>query len=161
MWQALQTVSIQWPMVYTALPPLDPSSRWMPNGSQFYPSPPVDNSPPAIASSQPGVLFSFGWPNNATTAAGRAQGWYDLLKDVPGLPRPTAVHGQAWAEEPFILGAYGAWWPPGVMTGAGDLWDGASDGRLAFCGTEWSPVGAGYMNGAIHNGRRHGDRIHE
>ena len=29
-------------------------------------------------------------------------------------------------------------------------------GRVFFAGSEWSDVGAGYMNGAIHNGRKRG-----
>merc|ERR1711948_79393 len=81
------------------------------------------------------------------------------LKDVPGLPEPSSVLGQAWAEEPYIMGAYSSWWPPGVLSFAKEQWKTIPGGRVFFAGTEWSAVGAGYMNGAIHNGRAHGDLV--
>jgi len=104
-------------------------------------------------------LFSFGWPQNGTSASKRAEGWYGLLKGIPGLPEPSSVVGQAWAEEPYIMGAYGAWWPPRVLSMAKQQWNALPSGRIFFAGTEWSAVGAGYMNGAVHNGRKHGRKV--
>ena len=186
-WEALQRRAVQWPMVYEALPPLPPSSQQMPNGTAFFPSAIIDNSPPTLLASAAtsaaaasvvdgeggdgekeggggcangaGALFSFGWPQNGTTAAQRAEGWRALLAGVPGLPHISSVVGQAWAEEPLVMGAYGAWWPPGVVSAAGEQWAVLPGGRVFFAGSEWSDVGAGYMNGAIHNGRKRGSLV--
>ena len=57
------------------------------------------------------------------------------------------------------MGAYGAWWPPRVLTQAREQWAAVPGGRIFFAGTEWSDVGAGYMNRAIHNGRKHGSMV--
>ena len=151
-------------MVYEALPPLPPSSQQMPNGTAFFPSAIIDNSPPTLLASAAaasvadgtggdgeeegggggcangaGALFSFGWPQNGTTAAQRAEGWRALLAGVPGLPPISSVVGQAWAEEPYVMGAYGAWWPPGVVSAAGERW---SAGQRA------NTLHASSMNGA-------------
>ena len=75
---------------------------------------------------------------------------------VAAFPAPFL---QAWAEEPFVMGAYGAWWPPHVLTQSREQWAAVPGGRIFFAGTEWSDVGAGYMNGAIHNGRKHGSMV--
>lgn len=176
-WDALQRRAVQWPMVYAALPPLLPTSQQMPNGTAFFPSAIIDNSPPTLLAADEGddeegqggggggcangagALFSFGWPQNGTTAAQRAEGWRTLLAGVPGLPPISSVVGQAWAEEPYVMGAYGAWWPPGVISAAGEQWAALPGGRVYFAGSEWSDVGAGYMNGAIHNGRKHGSLV--
>jgi len=165
MWKAISKIAIQWPMVYEAAPPLPAGSQQMPNGTSFFPSPPIDNSPASTnmrddgCPNGAGALFTFGWPANGSTAAERAEGWRTLLRDVPGLPEPSSVHGQAWAEEPYVMGAYGAWWPPGTLTVAAEQWKAVPGGRVFFAGTEWSDVGAGYMNGAIHNGRKHGSMV--
>jgi monoamine oxidase len=42
---------------------------------------------------------------------------------------------------------------------AGEQWAALPGGRVFFAGSEWSDVGAGYMNGAIHNGRKHGSLV--
>ena len=57
------------------------------------------------------------------------------------------------------MGAYGAWWLPGVLSKARGQWAALPGGRVYFAGSEWSDVGAGYMNGAIHNGRKHGSLV--
>jgi len=167
-WDGIQARTVQWPMVYASLPPLDPAAQQMPNGTSFFPSAIIDNSPASqvpSSSNDPecpatvGALFSFGWPKNASTAAERAAGWTDVLRGVPGLPAPSSTVGQAWAEEKFVMGAYGAWWPPNVISVAQDQWSALPSGRVFFAGTEWSEVGSGYMNGAIHNGRKHGSIV--
>lgn len=165
MWSEIQKRTVQWPMVFAALPPLSPDSQQMPNGTAFFPSAIVDNSPVTVDTGDAdcpngaGALFSFGWPQNGSTAAERAQGWYSVLKGVPRLPEPSSVIGQAWAEEPYIMGAYAAWWPPGVISAAKEQWNIVPGGRVFFGGSEWSAAGAGYMNGAIHNGRAHGTYV--
>eukprot|EP00658_Telonema_sp_P-2_P070197 TRINITY_DN59784_c0_g1_i5.p1 TRINITY_DN59784_c0_g1~~TRINITY_DN59784_c0_g1_i5.p1 ORF type:complete len:268 (+),score=41.05 TRINITY_DN59784_c0_g1_i5:146-949(+) len=166
LWNLLSNTPIEWPMVYASLPPRPPDAQQMPNGTDFFGSGVVDNSPvtrldPTDSKCPNGVgaLFSFGWPQNGSTAAERAQGWYPLLAGVEGLPRPSSVIGQAWAEEEYVMGAYGAWWPPGVLTSAAGDWDHVPGGRVFFAGSEWSEVGSGYMNGAIHNGRKHGTMV--
>jgi len=166
LWKAISKVSIQWPMVYEAAPPLPADSQQMPNGTDFFPSPIIDNSPAstnmhdATCPNGAGALFTFGWPANGSTAAERAEGWRTLLRSVPGLPEPSSVHGQAWAEEPYVMGAYAAWWPPGTITEAAEQWQAVPGGRVFFAGSEWAEVGAGFMNGAIHNGRKHGSMVH-
>lgn len=165
MWDAIQKRAVQWPMVFKALPPLPADDQQMPNGTAFFPSAIVDNSPATVDTgdagcpSGAGALFSFGWPQNGSTAAQRAQGWLGLLEGVPGLPEPSSVVGQAWAEEPYVMGAYAAWWPPGVLSAVGKQWSAVPGGRIFFAGSEWSEVGSGYMNGAIHNGRKHGSIV--
>jgi hypothetical protein len=137
----------------------------VPNGTAFFPSAIIDNSPPTVDTADAncpngaGALFSFGWPRNGSTAAERAEGWREVLRGIPGLPEPSSVVGQAWAEEPYIMGAYGAWWPPGVISAAKEQWAALPGGRVFFASNEWSEVGAGYMNGAIHNGRKHGSIV--
>ena len=165
LWARIQNRSVMWPMVYTALPPLPADDPQMPNGTHFFPSHVIDNSPATVDTGDPGcpngagALFSFGWPENGTTATARAQGWYSVLAGIPGLPKPSSVVGQAWAEEPYVMGAYGAWWPPKVLSVAKEQFAAVPGGRVFFAGTEWSAKSAGYMNGAIHNGRRHGDLV--
>merc|ERR1719265_2845145 len=73
MWAAISKINVQWPMVYYAAPPLPPDNQQMPNGTFFFPSAIVDNSP-AWTNQQDegcpngaGALFSFGWPANGTT----------------------------------------------------------------------------------------------
>jgi len=162
MWQAITQRMVQWPMVYYSA---NESSQQMPNGTSFFPSAIIDNSPvtanteDAGCPNGAGALFSFGWPQNGSTAAERADGWHSVLEGIPGLPAISSVVGQAWAEEPYIMGSYGAWWPPGVLSMAGKAWSGIPGGRVFFAGTEWSEVGSGYMNGAVHNGRKHGDMV--
>ena len=165
MWAEIQRRAVQWPMVYEALPPLPPDSQEMPNGTHFFPSAIIDNSPATVDTRDEGcpagagALFSFGWPANGSTAAERARGWTKVLEGIPGLPPPSSIVGQAWSEEPYVLGAYGAWWPPGVLTTSREEWAALPNNRVFFAGTEWSDVGSGYMNGAIHNGRKHGSLV--
>jgi len=161
-WDAITKRSVQWPMVYRASPPLDPDSQSDPNGTDFVASAIIDNSPAMVYGTDPGcpdgvgALFSFGWPQNGSSASHRAEGWYEVLKNIDGLPEPSSVVGQAWAEEAYIMGAYGAWWPPQVLSAAKEEWNALSTGPIFFAGTEWSAIGSGYMNGAVHNGRKHG-----
>jgi len=157
----IQNAVVQWPMVYTG----SKGSQAMSDGDSFFPSSPLDNSPVTPSPAQDegcpngaGVLFSFGWPANGSTAVERAQGWYKVLEGIEGLPPISSVKGQAWSEEKYVMGAYAAWWPPGTITTAREQWAEVG-GQLFFAGTEWSPEGAGYMNGAIHNGRRVGSKI--
>eukprot|EP01062_Namystynia_karyoxenos_P028133 TRINITY_DN21381_c0_g1_i1.p1 TRINITY_DN21381_c0_g1~~TRINITY_DN21381_c0_g1_i1.p1 ORF type:complete len:580 (+),score=162.69 TRINITY_DN21381_c0_g1_i1:80-1741(+) len=161
LWNAIQQRAVMWPMVYEHQSGLYPQQ--MGNGTHFIPSGALDNSPATVPADDAGcpngagALFSFGWPGNGSTAAARADGWRQVLAGIPGLPEPSSVHGQAWSEEPYVLGAYAAWWTPGAITAAGEQW--LESGRVFFAGSEWSPEGAGYMNGAIHNGRRVGSKV--
>lgn len=169
-WRGIQDRSVQWPMVYTSF--ANPAAQQMPNGTHFFPSAIIDNSPASVLSDKAdlecpasvGALFSFGWPGNGSTAAERAKGWIDVLAGVEGLPVPTSTLGQAWAEEKYVMGAYGAWWPPKVISIAQEQWNSlpgttGHKSRVFFGGSEWSEVGSGYMNGAIHNGRKHGSLV--
>jgi hypothetical protein len=63
MWRAIQEVEVQWPMVYAALPPLAPDSQQMPNGTSFFPSQVIDNSPVTVDAQDAGC------PNGAGTHA--------------------------------------------------------------------------------------------
>ena len=155
----IMNTEIEWPMVYYN--PTDGQQDM--NGTEFVKTPPTINSPARQrpnsrpTCSQVGALMSFGWPNpKGQTGPERAQGWYDVLpKSIS--KRISSVHGQAWADEKYIMGAYAAWWVPGAISTAGESWN--KVGNTLFCGTEWSPIGAGFMNGAIHRGQLCGDYI--
>lgn len=67
--------------------------------------------------------------------------------------RPTAYVDQDWQSEPWSLGGYAAYMPPGVMTGYGDTLR-APCGRIHWAGTETADEFAGYLEGALQAGVR-------
>ncbi len=67
--------------------------------------------------------------------------------------RPTAYVDQDWQSEPWSLGGYAAYMPPGVMTGYGDTLR-APCGRIHWAGTETADEFAGYLEGALQAGGR-------
>eukprot|EP01060_Flectonema_neradi_P011125 TRINITY_DN18186_c0_g1_i1.p1 TRINITY_DN18186_c0_g1~~TRINITY_DN18186_c0_g1_i1.p1 ORF type:complete len:580 (+),score=110.34 TRINITY_DN18186_c0_g1_i1:73-1740(+) len=158
--EEIMSTEIEWPMVY-----YNPTGGQQDiNGTEFVKTMPTLNSPARQrpngrpTCSQLGALMSFGWPNpKGQTGPERAQGWYDVLPENISK-RISSVFGQAWGDEKYIMGAYAAWWAPGAISTAGSAWS-SIDGNALFCGSEWSPIGAGYMNGAIHRGNLCGDHI--
>lgn len=67
--------------------------------------------------------------------------------------RPTAFVDQDWLAEPWSLGGYAAYMPPGVMTGYGDTLRDPC-GRIHWAGTETATEFAGYLEGALQAGAR-------
>lgn len=67
--------------------------------------------------------------------------------------RPTAYVDQDWLAEPWSLGGYAAYMPPGVMTGYGDTLRDPC-GRIHWAGTETATEFAGYLEGALQAGAR-------
>ena len=67
--------------------------------------------------------------------------------------RPTAYVDQDWLAEPWSLGGYTAYTPPGVITGYGDTLR-EPCGRIHWAGTETADEFAGYLEGALQAGTR-------
>lgn len=67
--------------------------------------------------------------------------------------RPTAYVDQDWLAEPWSLGGYTAYMPPGVMTGYGDTLRDPC-GRIHWAGTETATEFPGYLEGALQAGVR-------
>lgn len=129
------------------------------SGSVVADKPPVevvfDNSPP---SGHPGVLACFleGSQSrsyyNSTSAKRKA----DVLACLVAYfgteaAHPTAYHEMMWANEPWTLGAYGSYSPPGVLTGLAELVD-KPVGNVHFAGDGYSAFWPGYMDGAMRSG---------
>jgi monoamine oxidase len=114
-----------------------------------------DNSPP---DGEPGVLVGFmegskGRAQFGKSAAARRRAALACFARYfgPEAAKPTAYHDMVWAHEPYTLGAYGTFNPPGVLTGLGSM-VGGPVGHLHFAGADSSPTWPGYMDGAIGSG---------
>jgi len=116
-----------------------------------------DNSPP---DGQPGVLVGFAEGNygrslfNLTPRQRREAVLASLTRYFgPRAAAPTDYLDLVWAQEPFTLGAYGSFSPPGVLTALGASVAGPL-GNLHFAGADYSPEWPGYMDGAIRSGKQ-------
>lgn len=114
-----------------------------------------DNSPP---DGSPGVLVGFMEGNQARGqfAAGDAARRQAALGSLaryfgPPAAQPRAYHDMVWAHEPYTLGAYGTFNPPGVLTSLGPATHGPV-GNVHFAGADFAPLWPGYMDGAIRSG---------
>ena len=130
------------------------------NGSVVSDTGPVDivydNSPP---DGSPGVLVGFMEADESRklfgrSAAERRTAALASLVRYFGEPagKPTAYIDKVWATDPWTLGAYGSYNPPGVLTSLGAATHAAVVGPLHFAGSDLSPQWTGYMDGAIRNG---------
>ena len=114
-----------------------------------------DNSPP---SGSPGVLVGFleGSRSRAhfgdTTAQRRAAVLGSLAAYFGArAAEPVAYYERVWPDQPWTLGAYSTFNPPGVLTGLGPATAGPV-GNLHFAGDGWTGAWPGYMEGAIRSG---------
>ncbi len=116
-----------------------------------------DNSPP---DGEPGVLVGFAEGNYGRSLFGltpqrrREVVLTSLTRYFgPAAATPTDYQDLVWAQEPFTLGAYGSFSPPGVLTALGASVAGPV-GNLYFAGADYSPEWPGYMDGAIRSGKQ-------
>ena len=116
-----------------------------------------DNSP---SSGKPGVLVGFleGRRSREHFANSPAQRRAAVLRCLVAYfgaqaSRPVGYHEMVWANEPYTLGAYGTFNPPGVLTSLGQATSGPV-GNLHFAGDGWSGSWPGYMEGAIRSGEQ-------
>ena len=116
-----------------------------------------DNSPP---SGTPGVLVAFleGNQSRAYFASTPAQRQAAVLACLvayfgPAAAHPTRYLEKVWATDPYTLGAYGTFNPPGVLTSLGAATAGPAD-NIYFAGDGYSGEWPGYMEGAVRSGDR-------
>ncbi|WP_280396290.1 flavin monoamine oxidase family protein [Nocardia brasiliensis] len=66
---------------------------------------------------------------------------------------PIGWHEKVWADDPFVRGGYGAFFPPGVLTTVGS---GLRHpvGAIHWAGSETATEWSGYIEGAIRSGER-------
>ena len=114
-----------------------------------------DNSPP---DGNPGVLVGFAEGNLARALFSLApeQRRVEVLASLAryfgsAALKTTGYADMVWATEPFTLGAYGSFNPPGVLTSLGAAVQGPA-GNVHFAGADYSPEWPGYMEGAIRSG---------
>ena len=116
-----------------------------------------DNSPPG---GRPGVLLGF-FEARAAQAAMR-MGAEDRRTTVltafarffgPGALSPARYVDQAWGEDEWSRGCYGAYLPPGGWTGFGPALR-RPVGRVHWAGAETAAIWNGYMDGAVSSGER-------
>jgi len=114
-----------------------------------------DNSPP---DGRPGVLLAFLESRFARelgtwAAEDRRAAVLGTLVRLFG-PRagdPAAFHEQAWAQEEYTRGCYGAYLPPGAWTSFGAALR-PPVGPLHWAGAEYATTWNGYMDGAVRSG---------
>jgi monoamine oxidase len=121
-----------------------------------------DNSPPDGA---PGVLVGFfeGAAGARYLRAPRGARRRAALESFAGFfgeraLRPRRYLELVWAAEPYTRGAYGSYNPPGVLTELGPVRR-QPVGRVRFAGADLADAWPGYMEGAIHDGRRAADEV--
>jgi monoamine oxidase len=71
----------------------------------------------------------------------------------PAAARPDALLVRDWAAEPWSLGAYGGYMPPGLWTSHGHVLRDAV-GPIAWAGSETAVDHSGYMEGALESAER-------
>jgi monoamine oxidase len=114
-----------------------------------------DNSPP---SGSPGVLVGFLEGSRSREYFGKqpAQRRAAVLACLTAYfgtraAQPVRYDELVWANEPYTLGAYGSFNPPGVITSLGRVTAGPA-GNVHFAGDGYSPYWPGYMEGAVRSG---------
>ncbi len=122
-----------------------------------------DNSPP---DGTPGVLVGFAEGNAARalfplSAEQRKAAMLASLSNYFGSAalNTTAYHDLVWATEAFTLGAYGTFYPPGVLTSPLGAAVTGPAGNVYFAGSDYSPFWPGYMDGAIKSGGAVADEV--
>lgn len=68
--------------------------------------------------------------------------------------RPIAYHDKVWAADEMALGAYGSYFPPGVLTAFKSATQVNRIGDIIFAGDGTSEQWQGYMEGAVCSGKR-------
>jgi len=115
-----------------------------------------DNSPP---DGSPGVLVGFaegdfGRSLFKLSEKARRRAVLASLETYFGSAAGSVVRYEdlVWAAQPYTLGAYGSFNPPGVITSLGAAVNGPA-GKIRFAGADYSPDWPGYMEGAIRSGK--------
>jgi monoamine oxidase len=121
-----------------------------------------DNSPPG---GRPGVLLGFFEGRAAQNAMRVSQEERrGMALDVfarffgPRALEPERYVDQAWGQEEWSRGCYGAYLPPGGWTGFGPSLR-APVGPVHWAGAETATVWNGYMDGAVSSGERAADEV--
>merc|ERR1711907_77937 len=73
------------------------------------------------------------------------------------------IVGHDFESDQYIGGGFQANMPPGVWTAYGHkLFDNPAESpRVLFAGTEWTPIGFGYVDGAIASGIRAASHVRD
>jgi monoamine oxidase len=114
-----------------------------------------DNSP---AGGRPGVLVAFLEAGESrpylADARRRRAAILDGLASAIGdaARRPRAMYVKAWADDPYVRGAYGSYNPPGTLTQFGDTAR-RPVGPLHWAGADLALEWTGYIDGALESGR--------
>ena len=91
-------------------------------------------------------------------ASARAEYLVEYLVQMlgPKAREYTRIVGHDFGQDQYIGGGFQANMPPGLWTSYGHkLFDNpADDARVRFAGTEWTPIGFGYVDGAIASGHQ-------
>ncbi|MEV6324548.1 FAD-dependent oxidoreductase [Nocardia sp. NPDC051787] len=66
---------------------------------------------------------------------------------------PIEWHEKVWADDPYVRGGYGAYFPPGVLTTLGSALR-QPVGAIHWAGSETATEWSGYIEGAIRSGER-------
>ena len=78
----------------------------------------------------------------------------DTFGDPEAAASYVGILGHDFGADEFVGGGFQANFPPGLWTAYGDVLfnDPAGDRRVHFAGTEWTPMGFGYVEGALARG---------
>ncbi|PWN52264.1 hypothetical protein IE53DRAFT_385308 [Violaceomyces palustris] len=119
-----------------------------------------DNSPPDGRSTN-GVLVAFTLGSNSRRYSSispdqRKRSVLSTLSEIFGEEsmEPIQFEEKVWSQDPFSMGGYGTYYPPGVLTGFADACRVDRVRGIHFAGDATSHVWTGYMEGAILSAKR-------
>lgn len=81
-----------------------------------------------------------------------------LFNDHSDARRPSQIIYHDWTRQEFTQGAPCPNWPTGAMGTYGQYY-GERHGQVWYAGSEHSKVWQGYMEGAVHSGRKTADEV--
>ena len=125
--------------------------------SNLYPiSYTIDNSPPDRSC---GVLAAFVCTSQAkkfmSPATHREKIVAEVINELFGIkfPEPQEILIEDWAENKWIGGSYGAYFPPGVLSRMGEMLD-SHEHPIYWCGAEYGKEHPCQIEGALESGFR-------
>ncbi|WP_105167411.1 flavin monoamine oxidase family protein [Pseudoalteromonas sp. T1lg23B] len=123
----------------------------------------IDNSP---TDNQSGVLAAFVGTSHAKAfmaeGVDREKLVADAIDDMFGnkFPKPQKVLIEDWAQNEWIGGSYGAYFPPGVMSRMGHVLR-EHEPPIYWCGAEYAQTHPCQIEGALESGLRAAKQITE
>ncbi|WP_337261388.1 MULTISPECIES: flavin monoamine oxidase family protein [unclassified Serratia (in: enterobacteria)] len=121
----------------------------------------IDNSP---ADRQKGVLAGFIGTSHAQDFMAEGTKQEELVAEAidrmfgSRFPKPQKVHIEDWAENEWIGGSYGAYFPPGVMSRIGQVLR-EQEPPVYWCGAEYAKTHPCQIEGALESGLRAAKQI--